>query len=140
MSQYKDIGLVDRFTKIKDDALVPQDDGEAELGIVRNGEVVQEGEQDESESGEEEEKEEGEMESEGEENGDEEDDSDDAEKKQKKAKKGTAALREIVERMTPKDFVAPIPKLKEWEEPIVKRLMQKYKDNYRVPPTHYRGV
>ena len=41
-------------------------------------------------------------------------------------------LRELVEKEFPQVDIERIPKLKEWEVPIVKRLIKKHKDNYKV--------
>lgn len=104
MSQYKDIGLIDRFQKIQDDVLLDKDGDEAELGIVQDGKVVEKVEEDEEGS------------------------EQDAEESKHKS-----TLREMVEKMTPADLTPEIPRLKEWEVPIVRRLIKKYKDDYKVP-------
>ena len=58
---------------------------------------------------------------------DKEDINEEEDKTQKKS-----ILRELVEKEFPQVDIERIPKIKEWEVPIVKRLIKKHKDNYKV--------
>ena len=53
------------------------------------------------------------------------------EEEKEKAKEAQKTLRDMVKEMTPENVVHE-HKLKEWEIPLVKRLVEKYKDDYKV--------
>jgi len=137
MSNYENLGLVQRFKKIKKDILTKVESpimGEPVFAApeeVENEKEEESNSENSSENFENEENFEENSDQNSEENSENiEENSENSE--ENKVEKPKSELRKLIESQYPKVDIKMVPKLKEWEIPIMQKLINKHKDNFKV--------